>query len=160
LAVTLLYTAVVLAVAANFAAMVFKIVSVLRESARAWAERRDESSPEIDGLSESAFRRAWFRAHGPMGAIHGYIGLGLAALVTAPALLILGGLWRLGWRLADYPPQFREGLLTWQFYLFFGMIAIWALIAGAVMHRYHKHRPRELRFELARERERTGASER
>ncbi|NIR61396.1 MAG: hypothetical protein GWO02_18820 [Gammaproteobacteria bacterium] len=71
-----------------------------------------------------------------------------------PVLIVLRALWRLGWRLSGEPPMFAEGLLMWQFYLFFGLIACWALIAGLVMQRYHRNRPRELRYELARERDR------
>lgn len=153
----LLFLALALAVAVNFAALVYKLQLVLRESAEAWGEHREANAAELEGLDEAAFRRAYFRAHGPMGAIHGYVGLVLAALVTYPALALYGALWRLGWRLAGEPIMFQPGLLLWQFYLFFALIASWALVAGAVMRRYHRNRPRELRLELARERERRAA---
>jgi hypothetical protein len=154
---TLLFLAVGFAVAVNFGSVAYKVWLVRRESAGAWLERRETVASELEGLDEQAFRRAYFRAYGPLGAIHAYIGLALAALVTWPALTIFGALWRFGWGLAGEPFSFQPGLLMWQFFLFFALIASWALVAGAVMRRYHRHRPRELKFEIARERDRAAA---
>src|SRR5690606_11963855 len=116
--------------------------------------RREAGASDIEGLDERAFQRAYFRAFGPRGALHAYAGAALAALASAPALIVLGAAWRIGWRLSGEPELFKQGSLIWQFYLFFGLIAVWAITAGFVMQHYHRNRPRELRYELARERDR------
>jgi hypothetical protein len=150
----LLFLALGVAVTINFGSLVYKIWLVRRESGEAWRERQEQNASELDGLDEPAYRRAYFRAYGPLGSIHAYVALALAALLTPPALIAYGAAWRLGWRLAGSPATFQPGYLVWQFYLFFALIASWAVVAGVVMRRHHRHRARELKYELARERER------
>jgi hypothetical protein len=132
----------------------YKARFVLREADEVWLAYRDENAREIEGLDELGFRRAYFRAHGPLGMLHAYAGLALAAILTVPALLLLGGVWEGLWRVTGKSVNFRPGELMWQAYLFFALIITWVAVAGGVMRRYHRHRPRALRYELARERER------
>ena len=150
----LLFAGLGIALALNAASLAFKLWQTRSESAAAWEERAGEASAQVDGLDERAFRRAYYRAYGPRGSVHALAALAVAAALTAPALLALGGLWRLGWDLAGQPPMYDPGTLIWMFFLFFGLIAAWTSVAAIAMQRYHRNRPRELAFELARERDR------
>jgi len=155
----ILFIGVGLAVTANIAAAGYKLWSVLKDAGEAWAthvEARGASGDSEGVVSEDVFRRAYYRAYGPRGSMHAIIGLAAAAAVTYPALLALGLAWRLVWELNGSPIIYSEGLLPWQFYLFFTIIAIWVLIANVVARRYHRNRPRGFKVELARERDARG----
>jgi len=42
----------------------------------------------------------------------------------------------------------EPGYLVWQFFLFFGMIAVWVSIAYFVAKRYHRKAPGNLQYEI------------
>lgn len=147
----LLFAGLALAVAANVGSLAYKLWSVRRDMAAAWAEHRADHGEDV---GEPAFKRAYFRAYGPRGALYGFIGLALAAAVTPLAFIILGQAWDVGWRLSGEPSFYAAGTLIWQFYLFFGLIGCWVAIAALVAQRFHSRRVRDFRHELALARER------
>jgi hypothetical protein len=133
------------------ARLAWRVARIRAEAAEAWAAR-ETGDPALAGLDEAAFRRAYFRAHGPRGALHLAAGVVAAAALTVPALLALDAAWRLFWTLSDKPALYEPGLLIWQFYLFFGLIACWVGVAALAMRRYHANPVRNLPHALARER--------
>lgn len=150
----LLAFALLLAVLANVAHVVHRVVALRREAREVWAARRDEGDPEIEGLDEAAFHRAYFRAYGPRGTLYAYAGFLAAVAITLPAMLLLGAIWRVGWILGGEQAQFAQGTLIWQFFMAFGLVACWVLTAGVVMSRHHRDRPLALPKEIARQRAR------
>ena len=113
--------------------------------------RRPRTLNDARTEAEAAFKRAYFRAYGPRGALHFYAGAGIALVLTFPALAIAGEVWELFWRLSGEPRAYAPNSLIWQFFLFFTAPAFWAVITHAALRRYHRNRPRELRKEIARE---------
>ncbi len=152
---TLLLSLLALAAAGHLVFVARKLWMVRSEAADAWTHRDEVDAIDTGGLDEAAFKRAYFRAHGPRGALHVYAGVVLAAVLTGPALAILGQIWALFWRLAGEPRAYAPGNLIWQFFLYFSLIAFWVVVAHAVVRRYHRSRPRGLRVEIVRERMRT-----
>lgn len=155
-----LYAGVAAAVAAYLGSGAYKLWMVLKDAGPAWTDHVEEyaQSAEVQSggqtaLSQNAFTRAYYRAYGPRGVVHGVLGLAASAAVTYPALYVLGRVWRFGWKLNGSPLMYSEGLLLWQFFLFFSMIIIWVSIGTVVARRYHANRPRGLKYELARERD-------
>ncbi|MGD2133521.1 MAG: hypothetical protein PVI23_12070 [Maricaulaceae bacterium] len=138
----------------NAASLGLKLWRVREDGGEAWTEHREDRPESVAGLDEAAFRRAYYRAYGPRGGVHAFVAILGAALVTWPALTLLGAAWRFAWRLADQPIMWDPGRLIWMFYLFFGLIACWILVAVATARHYHRNRPLDLPHELARERER------
>jgi len=164
----ILYAGVGAAVAAYLGSGAYKLWAVLKDAGAAWTDHVEECAQSGGGqsanaqsggetaLSQNAFTRAYYRAYGPRGVVHGVIGLAASAAVTYPALYVLGRIWRFGWKLNGSPLMYSEGLLLWQFFLFFAMIIIWVSIGTVVARRYHANRPRGLKYELARERDAAG----
>lgn len=123
------------------AAALFMRRGAARDAREVYARRREESPGSLRGLDEAGFTRAFLRAHGPRGQI--FITAALAAaLVLTP--LLMAGLdlaWRLFWAQAGRPAFYAPGVLMWQFYMFFGLVGVWAALA-ALAARLHHRRPR------------------
>ena len=130
------------------------------EAREEWANRLAGGEPPLDGVDEALFRRVYVRAYGPTGAMHGVVALLGAAVLTVPALVLLGAGWRIVWRLTGELQTYAEGQLIWQFYIFFGLIISWVIVAALVMRRHHANRPREFRQELLLEVDRARSRER
>ena len=81
----LLIVGVVLLAAGLLARLAQRVVRIRKEAGEAWAGR-DPDDPALAGLDEAAFRRAYFRAHGPRGALHLTAGVVAAVVLTAPPM--------------------------------------------------------------------------
>ncbi len=135
---------------------------VRRDAAEEWPEYKKNLPHLAKGLDAIKFQHAYVRAHGPRGPLYGAVMLVAAAVLTPLIMLALTGLYGVliaepagGSGLAsanlanEVQRQFRrDGPLVYAFFLFFGLIASWGLIAFIVAHRFHKYRPGTLEEEL------------
>ncbi len=158
-------------IAIAFIALVFALaalrtglgyLNVHRDAAEEWPAYKKDLSQLVKGLGAEQFQRAYIRAYGPRGPLYGIITLLAAAVLTPPIMLVLTELYGIfiaeptnGSGLAsanltnEVQRQFRrDGPLVYSFFLFFGLIASWGLIAFIVAHRFHKTRPGSLEDEL------------
>lgn len=120
------------------------------EAARLWRERAEaDLRPQLEAAGRPASLRAYQRAYGPRGQLYALAGLAAAALVSAPALTALHGVWRLGWLASGRPEGFAPGLLLYQFYLFFGLILCWVGVGALCARLFHARRPAGFAAELA-----------
>ena len=89
-------------------------------------------------LTEAQYAKAYRRFHGPRSAVYACLTLVVIALMTAPLLGLLSLVFEYGWRLGGQQRTFEPGHLVWQFMLFMGMIAGWALIGFIGARLYYK----------------------
>jgi len=118
------------------------------------------------GVNAEQFENAYVRTHGPRGALYGAVMLVAAAVLTPVIMLILTALYGVliaepvtgsGMTPSDLAGevgrQFRmDGPLVYAFFLFFGLIGSWGLVAFFVAQRFHRLRPGSLEDELRVER--------
>jgi len=119
--------------------------------------RQDFRFREAEGLNdgkltEDQYAKAYRRFHGPRGAAYASVTLFGIALLTAPLLGILSLLFEYGWRLGGQQREFEPGYLVWQFMLFMGMIAGWAILGWIGARFYHRSAPVSLQAEMIRAR--------
>lgn len=101
-----------------------------------------------DAMSREAYEQIYRRVHNPRGPLH-VAGAMLAILITTP-IAMLGfekGL-NIMYNLSGQSRVIEPGYLVWQFFLFFGMIAVWVGIAYLAARRYHRTAPGSLQFEM------------
>ena len=110
----------------------------------AWSDEVGAPPHIADTVTEPAFRRAFLAVHGPRGALYAGAAALAVAAATPVALTVLPAVWRAGWTAAGRPQPFEPGLIVWQFYLFFGLIALWVGVAALVLRTYHSRRPRSV----------------
>lgn len=130
---------------------VIRMLNVRAEAAREWAARSEAG--DMDGVDEAGFRRAYLRAFGPRGQIFTLATLLTAGAMTLPALALTSQIWRAVIRATFEPGSTHwaiEGGLVWQFYIFFSIIIVWAVVAALFAQRYHKRRPGKFHDELTR----------
>ena len=141
-------------------------LSVRKDAREEWPVFKRDRKAQTKGLSAEQFENAYVRAHGPRGALYGAVMLVVAAVLTPVIMLILTGLYGVliaepvtgsGMRPADLTGevgrQFRmDGPLVYAFFLFFGLIASWGVVAFFVAKRFHRLRPGSLEDELRVER--------
>jgi uncharacterized membrane protein YdbT with pleckstrin-like domain len=145
---------------------VWGYVQVSKDAHEEWPDYKKNMPRHAKGINGERFHRAYMRAHAPRGAAYGAVMLVAAAMLTPFIMLILTGLYDV---LIAQPfdssrvtrasfdgevgRQFRlDGPLVYAFFLFFGLIASWGVIAFTVAHRFHKNRPGSLEDELRIER--------
>lgn len=128
-------------------------VRALSADARAeYAERRRDKPGSVAGLSEAQFTALYVRSFQPRWALYAAIAAGAALVVTPVALTIAGSAYELIWRAAGAPEWGGPIGYVYQFSLFFGAIAILAVIAGAVARAYWRRAPEPWTHALARAR--------
>ncbi len=151
-----------------FAAAVLRAVlgyrAVYRDAHAEWPAFQSGRPDLAEGMTEQGFVRAFVRAHGPRPALYGAVMLVLAALLTPLIVVMLTTLYSLLIATPSNPAdgsalvqgvqhQFRrDGPLVYAFFMFFGLIASWGLVAFLVARRYHSRRPGSLDDELRLER--------
>ncbi len=141
-------------------------LQVRRDAKEEWPDFQKVWPKRASGLSAEQFENAYVRAHGPRAPLYGAVMLLIAAVLTPVIMLLLTALY--GFFIAEpinatggpanglaseVSRQFRlDGPLVYAFFLFFGLIASWGLVAFAVAHRFHRNRPGSLEDELRVER--------
>jgi len=101
-----------------------------------------------DSLDRDNYEQIYRRVYGPRGPIH-VAGAMLAILIATPIAMIgfEAGL-NLIYNLSGQNRVIEPGYLVWQFFLFFGMIAVWVTIAYYAAKHYHSKAPGSLQFEI------------
>ena len=119
------------------------------EAPQAYAVWADRSGQEP--VDEAVFVRAYLNVHGPRGQYY-VLGAGLAAIIITPiAFIMLPGIWHLGWVASGEPAAYTPRMtLIWQFYMFFGLIGVWAGVAALAAYLFHARRPGPLDAEVKR----------
>ena len=125
--------------------------SARQSAAEVYAVRQSEAASSLKGLSEGQFENAYLRAHGARAQIFLAVAMGGALIASPIALTLLRLIWRFFWARNGYPEFYAEGVLMWQFYMFFGLAAVWVMIAGYVARRYHAGAGQSLETEIIRE---------
>jgi hypothetical protein len=100
--------------------------------------RADKNPALTYGLDRSTFIAAWRQAVFPSGFVYAGAAIIAAFAITPIALGLMSSAWYFFWRMAGQPLQFSEGTIIWQFYLFFGIILVWAACAAIAAWRYHR----------------------
>ncbi|MCC5996744.1 MAG: hypothetical protein JJU18_10290 [Oceanicaulis sp.] len=128
-------------------------VRALRADAAAeYAGRVRDKPGTIKGVSEAAFIGLYVRSFQPRWTLYAAIAASAALAVTPVALTIAGSGYELIWRSAGAPEWGGPIGYVYQFSLFFGTIAILAVIAGAVARAYWRRAPEPWTHALARAR--------
>lgn len=136
----------------------FKRRTALRTADETFEDWTRESPHALRGLDHDQFRAAFMRAHGARGQATVAVALAGVILLTPVALLVLQGGWYALWVLAGRAPYYAEGLLIWQFSMFFGIAAVWTAIAAVAARIHHKQPAGTLSEEILRESSNTGAA--
>ena len=103
-----------------------------------------------DAIERETYERIYRRVYGPRGPLH-VAGAMLAILIATPiAMLGFEAGLNLIYNLSGQSRVIEPGYLVWQFFLFFGMIAVWVGIAYLAARRYHRTAPGSLQFEMDR----------
>ncbi|WBQ10286.1 hypothetical protein L2D01_00605 [Hyphomonadaceae bacterium ML37] len=128
-------------------------VRALAADARAeYAGRLRDRPGSVAGLSEADFTSLYVTSFQPRWALYAAIAAGAALVVTPVALTISGSAYELVWRALGAPEWGGPIGYVYQFSLFFGAIAILAVIAGAVARAYWRRAPEPWTHALARAR--------
>ncbi|WBQ12431.1 hypothetical protein L2D00_11310 [Hyphomonadaceae bacterium BL14] len=128
-------------------------VRALGADARAeYAERLRDKPGSVAGLSEADFTALYVTSFQPRWALYAAIAAGAALVVTPVALTIAGSAYELIWRSVGAPEWGGPIGYVYQFSLFFGTIAILAVIAGVVARAYWRRAPEPWTHALARAR--------
>jgi len=134
-------------------ALIFGVRSFLgwrrvRRDAREDYEYKRSNGMVPDNLDQETYERIYRRVHGPRGPLH-VAGAMIAILGVTP--FAMWGFERglnLIYNLSGQSRVIEPGFLVWQFFLFFGMIAVWVSIAYFVAKRYHRNAPGNLQYEI------------
>lgn len=141
-------------------------LNVRKDAREEWPLFKEARKDLTKGVNAEQFESAYVRTHGPRGALYGAVMLVTAAVLTPVIMLILTALYGIliaepvtgtGVSSSDLAGevgrQFRlDGPLVYAFFLFFGLIASWGLVAFFVAQRFHRLRPGSLEDELRVER--------
>jgi len=133
------------------AAAFFVRRAALRDAAEVFDKRQEESPGSLKGLDQENFSAAYLRAHGARAQIFLALALGGALAASPIALGVLRYAWRVGWVASERPAFYAEGVLIWQFYMFFGLIMVWAAIAAFAARLYHQKAGGSLDEEIIRQ---------
>jgi len=120
----------------------------VRRDAQADYDYKHANGMVPDMVDRSTYEQIYRRVYGPRGPVH-VAGAMVAILVITP-LAMFGfeaGL-NLAYNLSGQSRVIEPGFLVWQFFLFFGMIAVWVGIAYFAARQYHRSAPGSLQFEL------------
>ena len=120
----------------------------VRRDARGDFEYKKFNGMINDTISRETYEQIYRRVYGPRGPLH--VAVAMLAILIATPLAMMGfeaGL-DLIYNLSGQSRVIEPGFLVWQFFLFFGMIAVWVGIAYLVARHYHRTAPGSLQFEL------------
>ena len=120
----------------------------VRRDARADYEYKLANGMVPDAMDRETYEQIYHRVYSPRGPLH-VAGAMLAILIATPiAMLGFEAGLNLMYNLSGQSRVIEPGYLVWQFFLFFGMIAVWVGIAYLAARRYHRTAPGSLQFEM------------
>lgn len=118
-----------------------------------YQERLLTKAGTVKGVDERAFVRLYVAASEPRWALYAAAALLVAVVVTPPAGIGLMLLWPvITQNLLDGGPWYDVGYYPWMFYMFFGMVGVWAVSAAGVSRILHARAPEPFNAALARAR--------
>lgn len=134
-------------------ALIFGIRTLLgwqqvRSDARADYDYKQANGMIPDSLDRESYEQIYRRVYGPRGPLH--VAAAMLAILVLTPLAMWGFEAGLNWiyNLSGQSRVIEPGYLVWQFFLFFGMIAVWVAIAYHAAKRYHRTAPGSLQFEI------------
>ncbi|WP_017931251.1 hypothetical protein [Robiginitomaculum antarcticum] len=119
------------------------------EALREYNYRREDGLVPTN-VTETQFVTAYRRAHGPRGAAYIAITMIGVCLITPVLLIAMQWGYEYLWRWSGQPREFEPGYLVWQFMLFGGLLAGWAVTAFMGARIYYRGASGTLDDELAR----------
>ncbi|NNC38278.1 MAG: hypothetical protein EX271_07785 [Acidimicrobiales bacterium] len=137
------------------------------EAAEDWDYQVSQNMHDLR-LTKDAYVRAYKKVHAPRSQL--YIASVFTAIfvLTPVAFAFINSILMTLWNSSDEPVQesvrgggireniesltFEPGNMVWGFFTFFGIIAIWALIAALAARHYYRNAPGLMRDELIEER--------
>ena len=138
------------AIAIAFGLRTFLALQQVRRDAQGDYDYKKSQGMIDDAMDRETYEEIYRRVYGPRGPLH-IAGAMLAILIVTPLAMIgfEAGL-NLIYNLSGQSRVIEPGYLVWQFFLFFGMIAVWVAIAYLAARRYHRKAPGSLQFEMDR----------
>jgi len=135
-------------IALVFAARAFIGWQQVRNDAREDYEYKQVRGMVPGAMNRETYEQIYRRVYNPRGPLH-VAGAMLAILIATPIAMwgFSFGL-DLIYNLSGQSRKIEPGYLVWQFFLFFGIIAVWVSIAYLAARRYHQKAPGNLQFEL------------
>lgn len=154
-------------------ALIFDARSILayrrlpKDASEDWDYQVSQNMQDLR-LTKPAYIRAYKKVHAPRGVLY-IAGVFSSIFVLTPVAfaLINSILWTL-WDSSDEPVEisirgggikenvesltYEPGNMVWGFFTFFGILAIWALIAGLAARHFYRNSPGLMRDELIEER--------
>jgi len=104
-------------------------------------------------MTKVAYVRAFKKVHAPRAAMYIAVTIAVIALITIPAFALINAtLWGF-WILMEKSQDYEPGYLVWQFFIFFGLMALWVGVALIAARRYHSRAPGLMRDQIMKERE-------
>lgn len=101
-----------------------------------------------DMIDRSTYEQIYRRVYGPRGPLHVAGAMAAILLITPLAMYGFEAGLDLMYNLSGQSRVIEPGFLVWQFFLFFGMIAVWVGIGYLAARQYHRTAPGSLQFEL------------
>lgn len=136
------------AIASIFAARALIGWQQVRRDARTDYDYKQANGMVPDTMDRETYEQIYRRVYNPRGPVH-VAGAMLAILVVTPiAMLVFEAALNFIYNLSGQNRVIEPGYLVWQFFLFFGMIAVWVGIAYLAARRYHRTEPGSLQFEM------------
>ena len=128
-----------------------------REAAEEFETRKASRPVSVKGVEAETFKSVYVAAHEPRWALYASAALAAALALTYPAVLVLTNLWSwgyaaLGLEASGDQPWFDVGYYPWMFYMFFGLVAVWALTGAVAARLHHRRAPEAFNAALARAR--------
>lgn len=142
----------VLLLVAGTVRVVFAFWRVARDAGTEWPVFQHMQPGRASRVTEAEFRAAYIKAHGPHGLAVAIIAIMLAAAITPLAMMLLNFFYHKFVIIpegTDLPPpqtiteEFqrqlrRDGPIVRSFFLFFGLLASWSVMAYLLASFYHR----------------------
>lgn len=120
----------------------------VRKDARADYDYKRANGMVPDMMTRETYEHIYRRVYNPRGPLH-VAGAMLAILIATPiAMMGFEAALNFIYNLSGQSRKIEPGYLVWQFFLFFGIIAVWVSIAYLAARRYHRKAPGSLQFEM------------
>ncbi|WP_300551921.1 hypothetical protein [Maricaulis sp.] len=126
-----------------------QIASEARED---WEARQERSLATIKGVDQATFERIFISAHEPRWSLYAAGTLIGVILISPLAGVFLMWAWPAFTSMLDGGPWYDVGYYPWMFYMFFGMVALWAGVGFVASRLFYARRPEPFRAALARAR--------
>jgi hypothetical protein len=141
--------------------------SLPQEASDDWDYQVSQNMQDLR-LNKDAYVRAYKKVHAPRGVLYIASAFSAILVLTPVAFAFINSILMTLWNSSDEPVEvsvrgggikenvenltFEPGNMVWGFFTFFGIIAIWALIAAFAARRFYRNSPGLMRDELIEER--------